>query len=234
MPVDDEFPAHVIKLIENLEEIGLLTGLHTAMTGSGPGRRHGVEVLNKSALVLLVASWEAYVEDLAESAFSFMLEHAETPSVFPNGVLAKAAKPLKEADNPKDLWLLAGDGWKEVLKDHQSAIVKSHIGKLNTPKPQQIDSLIDSLIGLKGLSSSWKWHGISNGNAKAQLEELVERRGEVAHRVKASTYVAKKYVNQMRVFLQRLACISSNRVRGHILRHTKEEPWIGVTYRKTS
>ena len=65
-------------LFINLSEIARLLEIHKEISGPGPGYKHNVQVLNKSAIVLLLACWEAYVEDLAESAFNFMLSKSET------------------------------------------------------------------------------------------------------------------------------------------------------------
>jgi hypothetical protein len=52
----------------NLKEIERLLALHTMVGGKTKGRRYGLEVLNKSAIVLITAYWEAYCEDIAAEA----------------------------------------------------------------------------------------------------------------------------------------------------------------------
>jgi hypothetical protein len=44
----------------NLTEIDRLLELHALVGGKTKGRRRGLEVLNKSAIVLITAYWEAY------------------------------------------------------------------------------------------------------------------------------------------------------------------------------
>jgi hypothetical protein len=51
---------------DNVAETERLIDIHSALTGKERGYRHNVEVLNKSGIVLLVACWEAFIEDLAE------------------------------------------------------------------------------------------------------------------------------------------------------------------------
>ena len=40
----------------------------------------------KSSLVLVVACWEAFVEDVGLAAFDYLLKHSADPSGFPNKV----------------------------------------------------------------------------------------------------------------------------------------------------
>ena len=155
-------PAHIQTLIDNTIEVISLIGFHVVLTGKDSGRRHHVEILNKSALVLLVACWESFVEDVATQGFDFLLSEAKTPNAFPQSVLALSAKPLRESDDPRKLYELAGEGWRTVLRKHRQKVLEDYAGKLNTPKPKQVNDLIEKMIGLKGISSEWKWRGMPN------------------------------------------------------------------------
>lgn len=226
---------HVLDLISNLAEVELLLQWRkVASTKAGVGKpKPSVEVLNKSAVVLAVACWEAYVEDLATAAWDALSVGAQSPSVFPKRVLVAASKRLVQDGDERHVWELAGEGWKRVLSEHRAAILEAHVGKLNTPRPKQVDSLFEGLIGLPSLSDTWKWKGMSNGQAKTALETLVETRGSIAHRVKAAKYVRKTEVTRATELIQRLAAISSNRVRTYIMTRVGSEPWSGVRYRWT-
>ena len=57
-------PPHINSLKTNFQEIDRIIEIHGEISGSGPGYKHNVQVLNKSAIVLLLACWEAYIEDL--------------------------------------------------------------------------------------------------------------------------------------------------------------------------
>jgi hypothetical protein len=62
-----------------MTEVRRLLQIHGQLGGTGPGRRWGSEVLNKSAVVLLVACWEAYLEDLVTHAFDESLNRCDKP-----------------------------------------------------------------------------------------------------------------------------------------------------------
>lgn len=223
-------PPHIQTLIENANEVIELIRLHVAMTGTKSGRRHGVEILNKSALVLLVACWESFVEDVAAVGFEFLLKEATTPDIFPASVLTLSAKLLREDDDHRKIWQLAGDGWKSVLIAHKDNVLKEYAGKLNTPRPKQVSELFEKMVGLRGLSNQWKWHGMSVSQACKKLDSLVTTRGEIAHRVRAGKYVRKEYVQQTADFIQRLAAITSNRVSQHIQKQVGKEPWPEMSF----
>lgn len=41
--------------LENLEDVGKLLDIHEEISGKSPGRKYGVEVLNKSGVVMTTA-----------------------------------------------------------------------------------------------------------------------------------------------------------------------------------
>ena len=220
-------------LFRNLEEVHRLLQIHTEMTGKGPGYKHNVEVLNKSAIVLLVACWESFVEDLAETAFSILLTRAKKHDTFEIGVLTEAAKPLKDSADSRAVWKLAGDGWKSVLKEHKTSLFGRYTGKLNTPRPEQVDHLYRSLLGINSISTSWRWQGMSAKTARSKLNRLIELRGSIAHRVAASRKVLKNNVRDNISFINHIAVNTSNAVRSFVLERTGEEPWPEFSYAKT-
>lgn len=225
---------HIQALEENISEVKRLLEIHKGLTGATPGRKHKVEVLNKSGIVLLVACWEALVEDLAEAAFNALLESATNYSVFPYDVLCLASKPLKESSDNRDVWKLAGEGWKEILSEHKEAVFKQYVGKLNTPKPKQVDGLFNSLLGMSSISSHWHWKGMSSQQATTALEDLIELRGFIAHRVQGAQSVKKVDVLRAMTLIYRLSVITSNRILAYVHAKTKKRPWPRYQFGKTT
>jgi hypothetical protein len=218
----------------NIRAVKRLLEIHTGLAGDTPGRKHNVEVLHKSAIVLLVACWEAFIEDLASAAFEAMLKHAPDHTTFTDDVLTHASRKLKAAQDNRDVWRLAGGGWKNVLTEHKVDLFKEYIGKLNTPKPKQIDGLFAALIGVVSVSASWQWHKTTADKAIQKLTALVELRGSIAHRVATSKAVHKKAVSDYVDFIYRLAVISSNRVTAFVFTRTKQRQWPHYRYGKVS
>ena len=207
---------HIGSLNSNLADVRRLLQIHRNVAGNERGRKYGVEVLNKSAIVLLVACWEAYVEDLAKASFDRLLDAASNHSVFPMTVLTRASKPLKDSSDERAVWDLAGSGWRQVVETHRDTTLEKYVDRLNTPSAKNIDELFTSLLGIKSLSKSWSWSRLSSGKAVEKLSSLIDVRGQIAHRVEATESVRKGYVTSSADMISRLAVCSHNRVVKHL------------------
>lgn len=217
---------HINIFNENIKAINRLVDIHEELTGRGAGYRSNVEVLNKSGIVLLVACWEAFVEDLASHSFEFLLAHATTHNTFPAKVLTQASKAFWDSKDERGVWSLAGDGWHIVLESHRNKILNDYLGNFNTPRAAQIDTLFESLLGLSRLSSNWKWRNMSAAQAKKKLGDLITLRGAIAHRVSTSRAVTKKYLWNNALFVAKLVVICSDVLRAFIYTRTGEYPWM--------
>ena len=194
-------------------------------------RRSDAEVINRSALVFLVATWETFIQTVAEQAFKEMLEHATSPQMFPNKVLAVASRKLQEDRDDRGIWILAGSGWKKVLEDHQKEILQRHTGPFHSPMSENIDSLFQAVLGLKCVSSYWKWRGMTAVRARVRLDQLVKLRHQIAHRVHTREEIKKSTVESYTHFMHRLAASLHNAVASHLKKQTGKRIWGHVVYR---
>ena len=62
---------------KNAADIEKLLSLQEQQGGTSRGRRYNLEVLNKSAIVLITAFWEAYCEELGTATFASTLRKAK-------------------------------------------------------------------------------------------------------------------------------------------------------------
>jgi hypothetical protein len=216
-------PMH--NMIANMQEVDRLTAIHETLTGTARGRRHRVEVLNKSAIVLITACWEAFVEDSATQAFDFLLTHAKTPDRFPIKIRVLASRELKNSTDERMVWNLAGAGWKKVLKDYRNEILKRFVVSLNTPRPANIDKMFNDLLDVGPVSSSWRWRKLKAPQARKTLDDFITLRGDIAHRVSTATSVPKARVQQYRDFTFRIAVKTSNYLNMELEKIVKKGPW---------
>lgn len=229
---EDEYPPHLMSFMRNVSDVERLMEIHSEVTGPRVGRRHNVDVLNRSAIVLVVACWEAVVEDLASEAFDYLLVHATAPSAFSKKVLALAATRFLDEKDPSRLWSLAGDGWRGALEDHRTLVLDRYVGRLHTPKPKQVDELFLNLIGLTRISSAWEWQKSKPSGARSRLDRLATLRGAIAHRANVGPSVRKKQVVDAVGLVVRLAVASSRRVAEHIHIRGEMFPWATYEFRR--
>jgi len=211
--------------IENTNEVKRLLELHEKQTGTARGRRYGVEVLNKSGIVLLTACWEAFVEDAASSAFEFILDKITEPSKLPKDVLKRIAKWVRDDKHELRPWDLASDGWRKVLLDYKTTMLHTHVSFFNTPKAGNVDALFGDLLGLDSMSENWTWINMSAQKAKDRLAKYVELRGSIAHRVKSSQNVYKVTVIDYTDFVTRLAVRTANVTCDYVNDLVGHAPW---------
>jgi len=224
----DESPSLLFK--SNLTEVSQLMVMHAALAGAGPGRKHSVEVLNKSAILFACASFEAFIEDLATRSFDHMVLKSKDHNGLPKAILKSIAEVLRNDKNEIKIWDLAGDGWRNVAEHHKNGLIRKYIGPFNTPKPHNIESLLKELIGFPETYPVWKWKGMTMAASKSKLKIFVELRGALAHGGKRPAPVLKKDVNDYIKFLATLSVRLSNDVAKYCELHTGEEPWDSVRY----
>jgi hypothetical protein len=197
---------------ENCKDIDRLLEIHADYGGSTPGRRYGLEVLNKSAVVLITAFWEAYCEDLASEALSHVVKHAKGFDDLPIDLRKRVAKELKEDAHELAVWKLADGGWRSVLKDRLAALTAERNQRLNTPKTKQINDLFDQTLGIKQVSAAWYWSGMSSAQAGAKLDRYVTLRGAVAHRGATARGVKKTAVTDYLAHVRKVCAKTGGKV----------------------
>lgn len=213
-------------LDQNLKDVEGLLGLHTLQGGDAPGRRFGLEVLNKSAIVLITSYWEAYCEDIAEEALEHIVTHAKTADALPNDIKRIVAKELKAENNELAVWKLSDDKWRQLLTQRLQTLKESRNRKLNTPKYRNIDDLFESAIGLTDVSGKWVWaKKLTAEKARVKLDKFVELRGEIAHRGKAKTSVQKNRVEDYLGFIRKAVAKTGGAVNAHVKAITGRSLW---------
>ncbi|MDQ3691516.1 MAG: HEPN domain-containing protein, partial [Chloroflexota bacterium] len=209
----------------NCQDIDRLLEIHADLGGSGRGRRHRLEVLNKSAIVLLTALWEAYCEDIAAEGLAHLVAHARDWNKIPKELQQRVAKELKNEQHELAVWRLAGDGWRTVLSDRLAALQQERNRQLNTPKTAQIDALFQSTLGTPTLSDRWYWPGMSKQQARAKLDRYVELRGGIAHRGAGARSVSKAAVVDYYDHIKRLVTKTGGGVNAVVRASTGRPLW---------
>lgn len=212
---------HTALLIDNVNEVRGLRKFRP------PSEGESKEVLYKGSIVLLVACWESFVEDLVSHSLEYMIEKCDSPTMFPATVLDRVASSY----NGSKIWSLAGDGWRQALRDNMKSVLGKTTGIFNTPRSDDVDGLFKKVIGLEKISHAWHWDGVNHERAASELNDLVTLRGSIAHRVKPDKTVSLDTVKAAEDLVQFLAVKSHNRTLAHLKQAVGSSPWKRIKYK---
>ena len=203
----------------------MLWHINAEVTGSGKGRRHKADVLNRTAIVFISACWESYVEDISMESFDFLLCNVEDPNLIPSKVKTIAARELRNAKDERRIWELAGSGWKSVLTNHKDAARDVWLKDFNTPKSKQVRTLFSDLLGIADITSDWSWLDMTAETASTELDRFISIRGNIAHRVKHEETVHKNWAKGFLAHVTKLVDKTDESLHHHLLSLTATSPW---------
>ena len=229
-----EFPEHIANFFDNLDKVQELVEIHGKIAGTKKGRKSGVETLNKSCIVLLTACWETFIEELIGSAFDYLIDNAQTHDIIPFSVLTKASNDLKNDKDARKVWSLADNGWKTVMKKYKNQIITKELDYFHVPRPKNIDDLYEKLIGLEEVTKYWKWKNMNNASVIKTLNDFIDLRGEIAHKLKSSRNVLKRDVEYYTNFINCCGVILHNTTSAQLEVLTGKSPWTAYSYKSIS
>jgi len=211
---------------ENLIDIERLMKLHEQEGGVSPGRRYGLEVLNKSAIVLITAYWESYCEDVAAEALAHIVKYSRSADGLSKELKKQVARELGKEKNALAIWRVADDKWKDYLTKRLDKLQEDRNRKLNTPKSENIDQLFESAVGIAKVSSSWRWaKKMTVARARGKLNKYVLLRGAIAHRGTTLKSVKKQSVEDYLDFIKKLAGKTGGKINAHVKSITGKPLW---------
>jgi hypothetical protein len=177
----------------------------------------GADVLFRSAIVLMVSNWEAYIEDIVSEALYHIVNHLEDSSKLPKEIKKIIAGELKNDKNELAVWSLADNGWKHILKTRLKSLKESRDRSFNTPKAHQTEEFIKRSIGIDDIQKAWSFNSLKSADVSKKLDVLIEIRGQIAHRGPIRQKIDKEWVSSQMEFLRNLV----SKTGGHINRHVK-------------
>lgn len=210
---------------KSAEDVERLLEIHSDYGGNAQGRRFQLEVLNKSAIVLITAIWEAYCEDVATEALDHLVRNVSDAASLPKELKKRIAKEIKGNSDELAMWNLADSGWKTQVRARLSTLTSERNRRLNTPKSEGIDQLFSSAIGLMKVSDSWRWKRMSPEQARRKLDKYVDLRGAIAHRGKAATSIKKAQVEDYFDHVKQLVSKTGGKVNSFVRHVTGKSLW---------
>ncbi|MEU5261993.1 HEPN domain-containing protein [Amycolatopsis sp. NPDC021455] len=211
-------------LFEAVPDVVNLIKFHVQETGTKRGRRRPeIQVVTRSAIVLVCAYWEAFCEDLAAEALLHLADYAPDAKGVPHAVQRTLIRNLNDSKNDLTTWALAGDGWRTALRDRAKLISGDMDRSLNTPKSYQVREFFKINVGIGDITQSWSWHKNPPARTTDLLDEFVTLRGRIAHRGSTGSPVYKQRALRSLNFVMRLAERSAVCTSLHLEAHTGKQ-----------
>jgi len=186
---------------------------------SKPNRKK--QLLCNYLVLYEVFMWENYIEDLVDEAQEFLLNHIDNPLVLGYEVLLPISEELTNIKDKRAIWKIAHSSWKDELRQSRKALVEN----FHTPNADKIDALVLRTLGLKDISSHWKWQGMTVAKTKERLTKLIKLRGGIAHgSLDAPKLNFRTFVRRI-MFTVRLCHYSADAVADHVYKLTGKLPW---------
>jgi hypothetical protein len=140
-------------------------------------------VIFRSAVVLLIASWEQYVEQLAESSIAVLTDRLGDSTTLPENVKQRIAlfSVSEKRNNQREfsdcVWMFADKGWKIAYIGY----CKNLTSNLHTASPINVKELYWSILGIRDIASGWHFHEFAAEGCVEKLKDLVDLRHDIAH-----------------------------------------------------
>lgn len=218
------------KFEQNIDDIEVLLEIHGLLEDMGNDSNKPIpknfDVLFRSATVLLVSNWEAYIEDICSEALEFLIENISDSKNIPKEIKKQISKEIQsKAKNEIEMWELAGDGWKTYLKNRLGKLKEGRDRSFNTPKSIQTSEFIKQTLGIENIQTSWKFDGLESAKVSKKLDHLVSVRGEIAHRGVVKDKLDSKWVTDHLEFIRKLSSKTGGQINASIKKSTGKSLW---------
>ena len=204
-----------------LKEAEQLVRLHEEFTGGERGRRHAkYDVLSRSAVVLTIAAWEGFMEDLVQEAATIVEESAKGPSALPGNVSESMISYFHQTQNwgrlsdttKRGIWGFAGRGWRKRYNEY----VQHKVTALATPSPDKLRRLFSATLGLANLHRNWHAGRWGSDHYIKKLTSLLTLRHKIAHGNISERVVYKTRATEGIRLIRQLAGWSGQAVDAHV------------------
>lgn len=182
-------------------------------------------VLFRSATVLLVSHWEAYIEDICEEALALIVKKASGAKALSDDIKRHIARELKESRNELEIWKVADGGWRPLLTTRLEQMRDARNRAFNSPKTANVSDFIEKTLGLKGIQSHWKSEDYTSSESAEKLDALIEVRGGIAHRGKSGTVIDKIWIEDHLQFIETIASKTGGGINRHVRKITGTSLW---------
>lgn len=163
----------------NMDEAKTLLNLSSRY--SDPSEKN---VLLKSSVVIAIAYWERFIEELLLEGSTYISEGLRKPLDLPTIVKQKIALFAIDIDrnsNPEafstSIWGFAGTGWADRYKQFTQALTE----RLNTATPKNIRDSFNFVFGIRDIFKNWNTGKNDPKKELTLFNNFITKRHEIAH-----------------------------------------------------
>jgi hypothetical protein len=178
-------------------------------------------LLDKSTYVLVASLWEAYCEDLVTECLDYITEYAPTPLALPQSIREDIQKSMRSGRGSP--WDLAGDGWREYVKNRNKGFERKRNKDFAGPKSAAVEELFLNALGIEDLRSRWQISG--SPSICDELDAHLERRNIIVHQFTPGRTVNKNNVKDFCKVTVRLIGYTDTVANEFLVQATGESRW---------
>jgi hypothetical protein len=207
------------RLALRLADARRLLEIHTEATGDRAGRRRGYDVLNRSAVMLAVAAWEGFCEEVLSTSGVKISRKLKGKDDLPESVKTPLLYWFFEAhqivkfnqDAQRAIWSMASGGWRIQYRKY----ITEKVDALNTPSHANIKKLMNQLLGLANFSEIWARGRYGQEYYIKRLSDALNLRHEIAHGTRGDANVGKKVARDTIALINQLGAWTVVAVNAH-------------------
>jgi hypothetical protein len=178
-------------------------------------------LLDKSTYVLVASLWEAYCEDLVTECLNYITAHASTPMTLPQSIREDIQKSMRSGkDSP---WDLAGDGWREYIKNRNRGFERKRNKDFAGPKSTAVEEFFLTALGVEDLRGKWRTSGWAS--ICEELDAHLERRNKIVHQFTPGRTVNKNDVKTFCRIIVRLVAYTDTVADEFLIQTTGQSRW---------
>ena len=150
-------------------------------------------IFNKSMYVLVASLWEAYCEDIAAESLELLVDHVPSWKGLPQQLVKSIARELRKDDTVLLApWELAGDGWRQYVKDRQEARSYGRNYDFSGPKSASIERFFSESLGVPAIRNVWRDR--EGPQVCEDLDAHLDKRNDIVHQIAPGPAVNKRDV----------------------------------------
>lgn len=185
-----------------------------ALSKTEDGRQHTNNIL-RSAVVLMVAAWEQFIEQLAVNTVQTLTDRLRNPDPLPEKVKdVIALRSVTEDRNnvrrfSRTVWQFADRGWKKAYIQFCERLTE----KFNTASVENTKKVFFNVLGVDDVTAHWVFNSLSAEDCAGRLDDLVDMRHDIAHGANSRTAeLTDTYVTNLIEFTANIADLTSQTV----------------------